>query len=241
MHDRASTTFVEDGTIEAALSNPAVGFGRALDSGRILSLAQRRVMGPRVALEAPPRRWARSPLGAAAIALVILVPAVALLGTVGRPGIRTLAASWAYNYGTIEELAASSDLVVLGAPTSVVREDNLPALGYPQTIFDVRLDRVIKGDATGVIRVLQDGGLIEDDRVVVELEGFPLMAANDEALLFLRPIQRDGETLWVIVGGPQGLFHVTNDQVRAWSDESAVTLPEPATVDAVAGAVTSAN
>lgn len=240
MHEQASTAFVEDGAIEAALSHPAVGFGRELDSSRILSLSRRQIAAPRGGSETRPRRWARSPV-AAAIGLFILVPAVALLGTLGHPGLRTLAASWAYNYGTIEELAASSELVVLGTPTSVVREDNLPELGYPQTVFDFRLDRVIKGDSSGVIRVLQDGGLIEDDRVVVELEGFPLMAANDETLLFLRPIQRDGETLWVIVGGPQGLFHVTNDQVRAWSDESPITLPEPATVDAVASAVATAN
>ena len=145
--------------------------------------------------------------------------------------------SWAWSYGSIGEIGAASDLVVVGTVGGVIRVDHITDQGLPQTVFSVRVERTLKGDAgRGDLSVLQDGGQ-ESANTWAEAEDFPLMAAGDHVLLFLRPVIRDGATMWAITGGPQGRLLVADGRVTTTPTSFVLPIPTPLTVDQVAAAL----
>jgi hypothetical protein len=194
-----------------------------------------------IAMTAPSsRRWpSRLVLAGAVTLAVIAIASVATLSGLLNAGgqVRVIETSWAYTYGSIHEIGAASPLVVTGTVESVLREDRVGGLGYPQTVFAVSVNRTVKGALdTTAIHVLQDGGQ-EGAGTWVELQEFPLMRPGDQVVLFLRPMVRDGETLWVIVGGPEGILKVSsNGAVTPWSSFH-VPVPSSLTIDSLPAAL----
>jgi hypothetical protein len=206
------------------------------DAAAVLARARDRVSptAPRGSLQLRPDR---RPFVVGASVLLVAFVAFAVVSNLpgpAAPNVKVIDTSWAYNYGSTQEIADASVLVVAGTVKGVVRQDQVPGLGYPQTIFALSVDRTIKGViASSQLQVVQDGGQ-QDSNTWVELQGLPLMAPGDRVVLFLRPITRDGEALWVLVGGPEGLLKVTSaNAITPWSDVH-IPISPSLTVDALA-------
>jgi len=231
--DAPATLLLDEQLIANALATAPVGKADAFDTSRVLALALAGTNDN--PFDHRRGRLGQRPIAAlATTAIVATVAAAAILGG-GHWPTRTIPASWAYAYGSLAEIGAAANLVVVGSVTRMVRQDTIADLGYPQTVFELGVSRTLKGPAASEIEFVQDGGPV--DGTWVELEDFPLVSSGDQVLLFLRPIQRDGETLWVIVGGPYGLFHVVNGKVEPLAGAAAIPMPRPLTVDQVAAVV----
>jgi hypothetical protein len=219
----------------AVTAGPASGSGH-LDGSRVLALARERISSGQVEKS---RRWTipngRQLVGIGiALALLAAVPLASTLLS-GQPRqVRIVSMSWAWSYGSIGEIGAASDLVVVGTVGGAIRVDHTTDQGLPQTVFSVRVERTLKGDAgQGDLSVLQDGGQ-ETVNTWAEAPDFPLMAAGDHVLLFLRPVIRDGATVWAITGGPQGRLLVADGRVATTPTSFVLPITAPLTVDQVA-------
>jgi hypothetical protein len=172
-----------------------------------------------------------------ALALVAAIPiAITLLSTAPRQ-VRVVSMSWAWSYGSIGEIGAASDLVVVGTVSGVIRVDHITGEGLPQTVFSVHVERTLKGEPGAAdLSVLQDGGQ-EAANTWAEAADFPLMATGDHVLLFLRPVSRNGTTVWAITGGPQGRLLVADGRVTTTPTSFVLPIPIGLTVDQVATAL----
>lgn len=222
----------------ATTAGPASGSGH-LDGSRVLALARERIASGPVEKS---RRWTmpngRHMVGIGiALALVAAVPLASALLSSHLRQVRVVSMSWAWSYGSIGEIGAASDLVVVGTVGGMIRVDHITDQVLPQTVFSVRVERTLKGDAgQGDLSVLQDGGL-ESANTWAEAADFPLMAAGDHVLLFLRPVIRDGATVWAITGGPQGRLLVADGRVTTTPTSFVLPITTPLTVDQVATAL----
>ena len=145
----------------------------------------------------------------AGVALVAILAAGTSLNRTPSPAgggsplpVRVVEISQAVSYGSIGELAAASDLVVLVVPESSSTAPDPETPSLPRTDFAVRVDRVLRGSpASGQVTVLQTGGPSGGE--LVEVRDDPLMALGDQVVLFLRRLP-GAEPKYMIVGGPQG-------------------------------------
>ena len=239
MRDIIDDRSPDERLIATALAAGPAPVSGDLDGSRVLALVRERI----ASRSAPsPRRWAipvsRQVAGIGIVlALAVMVPIAATLVSTLTHHVRLVSMSWAYAYGSIGEIGAASDLVVVGTVTGVIRVDHSAGVDLPQTVFSVRVERTLKGDpGQGDLPVLQDGGQ-EAAGTWVEVEDFPLMAAGDHVLLFLRPVSRSGATVWVISGGPQGRLRVAGDRVTTTPTSFVLPIPTPLTVDQVAASL----
>lgn len=107
-----------------------------------------------------------------------------------------------------DELVVGSVAVVEGRVTAVRSSWNEPRTAI-HTYSDVRIDRVIVGEAPPVVTVRTPGG--EADGVRVEVEGFPELRRAQRVVLFLQ-LAEDGtarvtghrQGQYTIVPGPRG-------------------------------------
>jgi hypothetical protein len=167
--------------------------------------------------------------GVAIVAVVALATSSALLTK--HPAVQIVSESWPRAYGSIGEIAGDTQVVISGTVTGVVRVETAdPA---PRTIFQIAVDRNLKGTAPQKIEVSQDGAMLSADQWV-EIADFPLMMPGDHVLLFLRPTA-DGP--WAIVGGPQGRLAVAGDNVEVPAGSLGVPISPGTTIDQVATAI----
>lgn len=133
-------------------------------------------------------------------------------------------ASWAYSYGSLDELRAASDLVVLATVTGLrgveVEERNtddgqpLSALAFSR--WDLSVDRVIKGTITDGETILVNQTGAQSPTGVQEIQDDPLFAQGDQYLLFLKAVPGG---MYAVLGGPAGRLVVRNGAVSSLSAE----------------------
>lgn len=239
MHEVTDDRSTEERLIATALAAGPASGSNLLDGSRVLARARERIAarGPE-----KPRRW-MLPIGGRVVSLAIVVAlaaAVPIASTfLSSPGhhVRIVSMSWPYAYGSIREIGAASDVVVVGTVAGVIREDHAARLDLPQTVFSVTVERTLKGDpGQGDLPVLQDGGREAVD-TWAEAEDFPLMAVGDHVLLFLRRVIQGEGIVWLITGGPQGRLLVSEGQVTTTATSLVLPIPTSLTVDQVDAAL----
>lgn len=194
-----------------------------LDTPRVLALARERVQTrsagrPRMAAG---KGWIA--LAGVVAALVIAIPVAMNVSSPGRH-VRVISMSWAYAYGSISEIAADADLVVIGTVERIAGTESGDRSAPPTTLFAVQVERTIKGDAgETTIQVIQEGGQLTGGEWA-ELEDYPLMNVGDHVLLFLNRSDAEGRTRWTITGEPQGRLLVANGEVRPWPGSLALPI-----------------
>jgi hypothetical protein len=240
MRDIIDDRSPDERLIATALAAGPAPVSGDLDGSQVLALAHERIASRSTP---KPNRWATpvsrrvAGVGVALALLIAMVPIAGTLLSTPAHHVRIVSMSWAYAYGSIAEIGAASDLVVVGTVTGVLRVDHPAGVDLPQTVFSLSVERTLKGDpGQGVLPVLQDGGQETAD-TWAEAEDFPLMATGDHVLLFLRPMSRDGATEWAITGGPQGRLLVAGDRVTTTPTSLVLPIPTPFTVDQVAAAL----
>ena len=125
-------------------------------------------------------------------------------------GANALASSWARNYRTLADLTRAADLIVVGEIGGYV---GTVTEGAPiATEFALDIHHVIKDHKRrGGLRTLslrQAGGATLDRRIAAIDD--PLFQKNQRVILFLREFDT-GKV--VVIGGPNGRFHVENERV----------------------------
>ena len=75
------------------------------------------------------------------LALAVMVPIAATLVSTLTHHVRLVSMSWAYAYGSIGEIGAASDLVVVGTVTGVIRVDHSAGVDLPGPSFSVGSSR----------------------------------------------------------------------------------------------------
>lgn len=123
--------------------------------------------------------------------------------------------SWSYNYGSVEELSKSSDIIAL---VKIIGSESAPLNGMNFTIFDAKVEQLIAGADEEKIKIYMTGGIDDAQKKIYELDDDPLMHINDEFLIFARQNQ-DGT--YTILSGPQGRFEIKDERVYSLNESNA--------------------
>ncbi len=116
---------------------------------------------------------------------------------------------------SLDELARSADLVVIGTVVSrASRHDAPPRADRIVTDVVVRVDRSIRGESAGEVVVTVPGGEVDGRGQIVT--GAPVLHPGEEVVLFLHPARATvvGPRR-AIVGFSQGLFVVHRERPGA--------------------------
>lgn len=109
----------------------------------------------------------------------------------------------------LEELAVTSDLIVLGNVLGVQCSWNEAHTGIRTRVI-LSVERILRGSADSEPLVVGlPGGVLEQDGLGQMVPGVPEFAAGEEAIVFL---SRDGNLLCPVVGWMQGKFPVVTDK-----------------------------
>ena len=117
-------------------------------------------------------------------------------------------------YSSVEEIESAADLVVVGTPTELegFKTDAI------STMVTVAVDEVLKGEPPETLVVVQEGGEAQNE-VTPPPEEFPLLEVGKTYLLYLNDDYiHDGETLYTVVGGYQGVAVDTDGEWTALSE-----------------------
>lgn len=125
-----------------------------------------------------------------------------------------LSASWSYNYGSVEELTKSGDIVAIVKITDSKSE---PYGGMQFTIYDAEIKQLICGNDEKKIKIYMTGGVDENEKKIYEIEDDPLMQINDEFLIFATQ-NKDGT--YTILSGSQGRFEIKDDRVYSLNESN---------------------
>lgn len=126
----------------------------------------------------------------------------------------SMSASWSYNYGNVEELFKSSDIIALVKITGL---ESAPLNGMNFTIFDAKVEQLIAGADEEKIKIYMTGGIDDAQKKIYELDDDPLMQINDEFLIFAHQNQ-DGT--YTILSGPQGRFEIKDNRVYSLNESN---------------------
>lgn len=126
-----------------------------------------------------------------------------------------MSASWTYNYGSVEALSKSSDIV---AVVKITGSKSEPYGGLLFTNFDAEVKQLISGNDEKNIKIHMTGGIDEAEKVIYEIEDDPLMQTNDEFLIFAR---KNDDGTYTILSGPQGRFEIKDDRVYSLNESNA--------------------
>lgn len=122
--------------------------------------------------------------------------------------------TWDWSNFNLEELTKSSAAVIVGMPQTSVAQ--LSSTGDQITTnYKVKVENVIKGNltASNVVEVSMVGGRVEfEDGTSAEIQtpDFERMQNGKRYILFLYA-NRNGSEIFLLTGGPQGLFELTTD------------------------------
>ena len=131
-----------------------------------------------------------------------------------EPIMSSVAMSWAGpTYETIDELEAASDLAVIGTPVEIE--------GFRTTsvssMVTIKVEEALKGTPPEKLILFQYGGEYQNE-ICTPPEEFPLMEIGKTYLLYLNDDYiHDGETLYTVVGGYQGVAVDTDGEWTALS------------------------
>lgn len=139
-----------------------------------------------------------------------------------------LTASWAYNYGSVEEMAESSDMIALIEVEEVVSTDESAAA--PNTEYQVKvLDDVYNSPEDGEFVIVMTGVELEDK--IIEIADDPLMQIGDQYLVFCK---KNSDGTYRVLSGSQGRLayengklnslNVIDEQVQEANEFSAITV-----------------
>jgi hypothetical protein len=171
-----------------------------------------------------------------ALAAVVLVLGGLLSARAAAPhaaGVQTFIMDASYpRYRSLRELTAKSRIVVratasevqaaqrvipAGIPMSKLPAHKAAAIGWIETPVTFTVEQVLKGPAdltNSTIVVRHMGGQVGD--ALYAMEGEPVSTQGGSYLLFL---EQGSDGLYSIVGGPAGRYEVTNQTLRALSEE----------------------
>ena len=125
--------------------------------------------------------------------------------------IGTADPTWDWANFNLEELTKTSAAVIVGVPqTSIVQLS--PTGDQITTNYKVKVESVIKGNlaASNVVEVSMLGGRVEfEDGTSAEVQtpDFERMQNGKRYILFLYA-NRNGSEIFLLTGGPQGLFEL---------------------------------
>ena len=127
-------------------------------------------------------------------------------------------------YSSIQELESAADLIVVGTPTELegFKTDAI------STMETVEVDEVLKGEPPETLVVVQEGGEAQNE-ITPPPEEFPLLEVGKTYLLYLNDDYiHDGETLYTVVGGYQGVAVDTDGEWTALSEANGLWPSGPA-------------
>ena len=136
-------------------------------------------------------------------------------GQKDEPIMSSVAMSWAGpTYETVEELEDDSDLAVIGTPVEIE--------GFRTTsvssMVTIEVEEVLKGTPPEKLILFQYGGEYQNE-ICMPPEEFPLLEVGKTYLLYLNDDYiHDGETLYTVVGGYQGVAVDTDGEWTALSE-----------------------
>ena len=123
-----------------------------------------------------------------------------------------MSASWKYNYSSIEEISADSELIALVKvmpDAEVILRDGLPFTNYNAVITDLIVG--INGENIGdEIDIKMTGG--ELNGTIFEIADDPLLCSGDEILVFCR---KNSDDTYTIISGPQGRLEYSNGTLNS--------------------------
>ena len=144
-----------------------------------------------------------------------------------RHYVTTAEAAWDWSRFDLESLTRTSSAVVIGSPVdSSVR---LSASGETITTeYNFRIKDVLKGSVEGIVKVGLLGGKIEfEDGTSAEVQtpGFEKMTVGKAYILFLYA-NKNGSNVFLITGGDQGLFEITDSRLKSHAKSSDIVAKE---------------
>lgn len=126
----------------------------------------------------------------------------------------SMSASWAYGYGSIEEMTQSSDIVAI---IKVTDSECEPKNGIHFTNYTAQVKQLICGNDEKEIKLHMTGGVDDDEKKIYELNDDPLMQIGDEFLIFARKNQ---DKTYTILTGTQGRYIIKDDCVYPLNDHT---------------------
>lgn len=124
-------------------------------------------------------------------------------------------ASWPIHFDSIAGLKGSSQVIVVGSVSAMIRTYRSP-IQIPYTDFAFHVDSVVSDPGhrltTPSITIHQVGGFVNN--FPLQVEDDPLLVPGERDVLFLRQYSPGS---YAVVGGPQGRFQIRSGVVQAVS------------------------
>lgn len=112
--------------------------------------------------------------------------------------------SWTHSYDSADEICADSDIIVVGVADYIIKTREEGSHLYI-SYWSFKIDKVIKGEKTGEITVVQMGS---SDVPGSDIKSDPLFIPGDRYLLFLKESSSGSYSYH-----PQGRFFIWKDRV----------------------------
>lgn len=156
-----------------------------------------------------------------AISLVFTIIAVGIISNsfkTSKKEIKSLSASWTYNYADIEELSKNSDLIALVKVDGAKNTEETNGILFTEFKVDI-IESIYNAENMESFVIYMTGG--ENDDLIMEITDDPLMQSDEEFLVFC---QKNSDGTYTILSGQQGRLvyengvvnslNVTNSKVR---------------------------
>lgn len=175
------------------------------------------------------------------------VPALLLRFLVLTLALTPLARAMSIVPPTFDELVAESETVVRGTVTAVRAEEfESPQGRGVRTLVTFRVERTLKGSATGTLTLTLLGGNV--GQRTLRIVGMPSFEVGRRQLVF---VARNGQVICPLIGAGHGRYHVVTDTTTqreyltrdnsvplTSTDEIPLPLASAATADLLARRVT---
>ncbi len=124
----------------------------------------------------------------------------------------SLSANWAYNYGSVKELAEACDIAAYVKIKDLKFDDSYSSYGVKLTVYTAEICESLYGKEKGEIQIVMTGGIDESEKKIYEIADDPLMKKNDEFFIFARQ-NEDGT--YTVLSGSQGRFEIVDNKVSS--------------------------
>jgi len=132
--------------------------------------------------------------------------------------VATADPNWDWSSFDLESLTKTSNAVIVGyageGHGKLNPTGDVITTEYDLTVKDVLKGKLVNGDT---VKVALIGGKVDfDDGTSAEVQtpGFERMAQGKEYVVFLYP-NKNGSSVFLVTGGPQGLFEITDSGIKA--------------------------